>query len=37
MFLTLSYSYQNVDNVFGAARFAYDKHVVQLNLTHAFY
>ena len=37
MFLTLSYNYQNVDNVFGGARFAYDKHVVQLNLTQAFY
>jgi hypothetical protein len=36
-FLTLTYSYQNVDNVFGGARFAYDKHVAQLNLTQAFY
>lgn len=37
MFLMLSYNYQNVDNIFGGARFAYDKHVVQLNLTQAFY
>lgn len=37
MFLTLAYSYQNVDNVFGGTHFAYDKHVVQLNLTQAFY
>ena len=36
-FLTLTYSYQNVDNVIGGARFAYDKHVAQLNLTQAFY
>lgn len=37
MFLTLVYSYQNVDNVFGGTHFAYDKHAVQLNLTQAFY
>lgn len=37
MFLALAYSYQNVDNVFGGTHFAYDKHVVQLNLTQAFY
>lgn len=37
MFLTLSYSYQNVDNVFSGTRFAYDKHVAQLSLTQAFY
>lgn len=37
MFLTLIYSYQNVDNVFGGAHFAYDRHVAQLNLAQAFY
>jgi hypothetical protein len=37
MFLMLIYSYQNVDNVFGGTHFAYDKHVVQLSLTQAFY
>lgn len=37
IFLTLIYSYQNVDNVFGGTHFAYDKHVTQLNLTQAFY
>lgn len=36
-FLTLIYSYQNVDNVFGGTHFAYDKHVVQLSLGQAFY
>lgn len=37
MFLKLTYDYQNVDNEFGGAHFAYDKHVAQLNLTQAFY
>jgi hypothetical protein len=37
MFLTLSYVYQNVDNVFEGTHFAFDKHAVQLNLTQAFY
>lgn len=37
LFLNLFYSYQNIDNVFGGTHFAYDKHVVQLNLTQAFY
>ncbi len=36
-FLTLTYSYQNVDNVFGGAHFAYEKHVAQLSLAQAFY
>lgn len=36
-FLTLVYNYQNVDNVFGGTHFAYDKHVVQLSLSQAFY
>lgn len=36
-FLTLIYSYQNVDNVFGGTHFAYDKQVVQLSLGQAFY
>ncbi len=37
LFLTMIYSYQNVDNVFGGTRFAYDRHVAQLNLAQAFY
>lgn len=37
LFLTVTYSYQNVDNVFGGTHFAYDKHVGQLNLAQAFY
>jgi hypothetical protein len=37
LFLTLTYNYQNVDNEFGGARFAYDRHVVQLSLAQAFY
>lgn len=37
LFLTMTYNYQNVDNEFGGARFAYDRHVVQLNLAQAFY
>ena len=37
MFLTSTYSYQNVDNVFRGTHFAYDKHVVQLSLAQAFY
>ena len=37
LFLTMIYSYQNVDNVFGATRFAYDRHVAQLSLAQAFY
>jgi hypothetical protein len=37
MFLTLIYSYLNVDNVFGGNHFAYDKHLVQLSLTQAVY
>lgn len=36
-FLTLTYNYQNVDNVFGGTHFAYDKHVGQIALTEAFY
>ncbi len=36
-FLTLTYSYQNVDNVFRGTHFAYDKHVAQIALTEAFY
>ena len=36
-FLTLTYEYQNVDNVFGGAHFAYDRHVIQLSLAQAFY
>lgn len=37
MFLTMTYSYLNVDNVFGGQHFAYDKHIVQLGLAQAFY
>jgi hypothetical protein len=37
LFLTMSYSYQNIDNVFGGTHFAFDRHVVQLNLAQAFY
>lgn len=37
LFLTMTYSYQNVDNVFGGERFAYDRHVAQLSLAQAFY
>ena len=37
LFLTLIYNYQNVENEFGGARFAYDRHSAQLNLTQAFY
>lgn len=36
-FLTLLYTYQNVDNVFGATHFAYDRQGAQLSLTQAFY
>ena len=36
-FLTLTYGYQNVDNVFGGTRFAYDRHIAQLSLAQAFY
>ncbi len=36
-FLTLSYGYQNFDNVAGGTHFAFDKHVAQLSITHAFY
>jgi hypothetical protein len=37
LFLTMIYSYQNVDNVIGGTHFAYDKHVAQLSLAQAFY
>lgn len=37
LFLTMIYSYQNVDNVFEGTRFAYDRHVAQLSLAQAFY
>lgn len=36
-FLTLTYSYLNVDNVFGGRHFAYERHVAQLGLAQAFY
>ena len=37
MFVTLIYDYLNVDNGIGGTHFAFDRHVVQLNLTQAFY
>jgi hypothetical protein len=37
MFLSLTYDYQNVDNVFRGTHFAYDKHVINLSLAQAFY
>jgi hypothetical protein len=36
-FLGLHYSYSNVENQFGANTFAFDRHVMQLSLTQAFY
>lgn len=36
-FLTLIYSYLNVDNVSGGTQSAYDRQVVQLSLAQAFY
>lgn len=36
LFLMMAYSYLNIDNAFGGTRFAYDKHVIQLNLAQAF-
>ena len=37
MFLTLTYAYQNVDNVSRGTHFAYDRHVGQVSLAQAFY
>lgn len=37
MFLVLTYSYQNIDNVFRDTHFAYERHVGQIALTQAFY
>ena len=36
-FLGVNYSYFNTNNTFGSSTFAFDRHVVQLSLTHAFY
>ena len=36
-FLGLHYSYSNVDNQFNGTTFAFDRQVVQLSLTQAFY
>ena len=36
-FLTMTYSYQNVDNVFRGLHFAFDRHVAQIALTQSFY
>ena len=36
-FLGLNYNYQNFDNKFGGNSFAFDRSVVQLTLTQAFY
>jgi opacity protein-like surface antigen len=37
MFLGIHYSYSNVDNKFGGNTFAFDRHVMQISLTKAFY
>lgn len=37
MYLTMTYSYQNIDNIFGGTRFAFDRHFAQLSLAQAFY
>ncbi|HMS82102.1 MAG TPA: hypothetical protein PKD12_00445 [Nitrospira sp.] len=37
IFLTMTYSYQNVDNVFSGVHFAFDRHVAQIALTQSFY
>lgn len=37
LFLTMTYSYQNVDNSFGGTRFVFDRHVAQFSITQAFY
>jgi hypothetical protein len=36
-FLGVHYSYSNFDNQFNGNTFAFDRHVVQLSLTQAFY
>lgn len=36
-FLTLTYSYQNVDNILVGTHFAYDRHVGQIAVTQAFF
>ena len=36
-FLGLHYSYWNVDNHFNGNTFAFDRHLVQITLTQAFY
>jgi hypothetical protein len=36
-FFGLNYSYGNVENQFGNNTFAFDRHVVQMSLSHAFY
>ena len=36
-FLGLHYSYANVENQFNGNTFAFDRQVVQLSLTQAFY
>lgn len=36
-FLGVHYSYSNIDNEFNGTTFAFDRHVAQLSLTHAFY
>lgn len=37
LFLTLTYSYHNIDNAFDGTHLAYDKHVAQLSFSQAFY
>lgn len=36
-FLSLNYNYSNFDSTFGAQQFAFDRQVVQLSLSQAFY
>lgn len=37
LFLSMIYSYQNVDNVFSGTHLTFDKHVAQISLSQAFY
>lgn len=36
-FMSLNYSYSNYESAFGVESFNFDRHVVQFNLTQAFY
>jgi hypothetical protein len=37
LFLTMTYTYQNVENVFEGTNFSYHRQVAQLSLAQAFY